>query len=194
MKTAESDFARVYEKHVWQVYGFFAYRVRDRDLAEDLTQTAFEHALRAWSRFDPTRASELTWLLAISRNLLIDDRRRDRGDHAALDEELLSALPAADEAATTSLELAVALDQLGDREREVIALRFGGDLKGPEIADMLGLSVANVQQIASRALRKLRGALGDLHAGSGASDGEPPVAGSSDAGASPTDRSANQRR
>ena len=65
-------FARVYEENVWRVYGFLAYRVRSRDLAEDLTQTTFERALRAWPRFDPRRASEATWLLAIARNLLID--------------------------------------------------------------------------------------------------------------------------
>ena len=38
----------------------------------------------------------------------------------------------------------------------VIALRFGGDLNGPEIAELLGLSLANVQQILSRSLRRLR--------------------------------------
>ena len=53
-------------------------------------------------------------------------------------------------------ELAAALDELGDREREIIALRFGGDLTGPEIASLTGLSLANVQQILSRSLRKLR--------------------------------------
>jgi RNA polymerase sigma-70 factor (ECF subfamily) len=62
------DFARVYEAQVWRVYGFLAYRLRDRDLAEDLTQTTFEQALRAWGRFDPMRASEATWLLTIARN------------------------------------------------------------------------------------------------------------------------------
>ena len=49
--------------------------------------------------------------------------------------------------------------QLFDRDREVLALRFGGDLTGPEIAAMLDLSLANVQQILSRSLRKLRGLL-----------------------------------
>ena len=39
------------------------------------------------------------------------------------------------------------------------ALRFGGDLTGPEIAELLGLSLSNVQQILSRALRKLRAEL-----------------------------------
>jgi DNA-directed RNA polymerase specialized sigma24 family protein len=41
----------------------------------------------------------------------------------------------------------------------VIALRFGDELSGPEIAALLDLSLANVQQIASRALRKLRARL-----------------------------------
>jgi DNA-directed RNA polymerase specialized sigma24 family protein len=42
---------------------------------------------------------------------------------------------------------------------ELIALRFAGDPMGPEISDLLGLSLANVQQVLSRSLRKLRVAL-----------------------------------
>ena len=56
-------------------------------------------------------------------------------------------------------ELAAALDELGDRERELIALRFGGELTGPEIAELTGLSLANVQQILSRSLRRMRASL-----------------------------------
>ena len=52
-------------------------------------------------------------------------------------------------------------DDMTAREREVLALRFGGDLGGPEIATVTGLSLANVQQITSRALRSLRTMLGD---------------------------------
>jgi len=53
-------------------------------------------------------------------------------------------------------ELAVALAEFGERDRELIALRYGGDLTGPEIAALTGLSLANVQQILSRALRRLK--------------------------------------
>ncbi len=59
-----------------------------------------------------------------------------------------------------SPQLAHALGTLRPRDREVIALRFGGDLTGPEIATMLDLSLANVQQLPSRSLRKLRETLG----------------------------------
>lgn len=154
---AQSDFARVYDVHVWRVYGFLAYRVRDHWTAEDLTQATFERALRAWSRYDPARASERTWLLAIAQNLLIDHHRRDRsGQLDPVDERVLPAVAGPEERITTSPELAEALAQLSDRDREVLALRFGGDLTGPEIAELTGLSLANVQQILSRSLRKLR--------------------------------------
>jgi RNA polymerase sigma factor (sigma-70 family) len=157
MKRGQTDFARVYSENVWRVYGFLAYRVRTREIAEDLTQLTFERALRAWSRFDPRRASESTWLLAIARNLLIDHHRRDRSrQHQPIDEELLPMVEGPEQHLGASPELLEALAQLAERDREVLALRFGGDLTGPEIATMLGLSLANVQQILSRSLRKLR--------------------------------------
>jgi RNA polymerase sigma-70 factor, ECF subfamily len=168
--SGKADFARVYEEHVWRVYGFLAYRLRDRDAAEDLTQLTFERALRAWPRFDPRRASESTWLLAIARNLLIDHHRRDRsGQHQPIDEQLLPAVAGPQERVGTSAELIEALAQLSERDREVLALRFGGDLTGPEIAALLDLSLANVQQILSRSLRRLRDLL-ETHAGARAED------------------------
>jgi RNA polymerase sigma-70 factor (ECF subfamily) len=160
------DFTEVFDEHVWSVYGFFAYRLSSRDECEDLTQATFERALRAWGRYDPERSQPRTWLLAIARNMLIDFYRRDRSrTHTALGEpgareEDLPLVAGPDEGDLgVSPELATALGKLGDREREMLALRFGGDLTGPEIAEQLGLSLANVQQILSRALRRLRAEL-----------------------------------
>jgi RNA polymerase sigma-70 factor (ECF subfamily) len=145
------------------VYGFFAYRVGSRDDAEDLTQQTFERALRAWDRFDPMRASVGTWLMAIARNLLIDHYRATAPDSAqvALDEVPLSALPVSNGLGPIGLEpkLADALDTLAQRDREVVALRYGADLTGPEIVELTGLTLANVQQIISRSVRRLREAL-----------------------------------
>lgn len=158
------DFSTVYDEHVWQVYGFFAYRMRNRSDAEDLTQQTFERALKAWSRYDPSKAAVGTWLLVIARNLLVDHLRADRtarqqplddvdGTHASLvesrDEPDLGLEP----------DLERALSSLSVRDREIIALRFGGELSGPEIATATGLSLANVQQILSRSLRRMRGVI-----------------------------------
>jgi RNA polymerase sigma factor (sigma-70 family) len=151
----------LYEGHVWGVYGFFGYRVSSRADAEDLTQLTFERALGAWGRFDPERASARTWLMSIANNLLIDHYRRDRsGSHEPVEDHLSRReLITEDEDPGLSPEIAEALEQLGERERELIALRFGGELTGPEIADLTGLSLANVQQILSRSLRKVRAEL-----------------------------------
>ena len=162
----KSDFAEVYDLHVWDVYGFLAYRLGSRVDAEDLTQLTFERALKAWDRFDERKAGLHTWLIAIARNALIDHYRRGvnavEQPFSMEDTERLGPTePGPEEGLGVAPVLATALDKLGDREREVLALRFGGDLSGPEIADMLDLSLANTQQILSRSLRKLRAELED---------------------------------
>ena len=172
------DFAAVYDEHVWQVYGYFAYRLRNRSEAEDLTQLTFERALKAWGRYDASQATTGTWLMAIARNLLIDHFRADRSarneplDDVDAEHRALQAPPQLPDLGLEP-DLERALATLNDRERELIALRFGGDLSGPEIAALLDLSLANVQQILSRALRRMRAQL------------EPPPAGQAPSGPTP---------
>jgi RNA polymerase sigma-70 factor (ECF subfamily) len=156
----KTAFASLYDEEVARVYGYFGYRLASRADAEDLTQQTFERALGAWTSFDAERGAARTWLLAIAHNLLVDHYRgRPRAlrlvDAAAAEEEIERRLAPAEEIGI-SAELADALEALGPREREIIALRFGGDLTGPEIAELLELSVANVQQIMSRSLRRMR--------------------------------------
>ena len=117
-----ADFAAIYDDHIWDVYGFIGYRVPRRDLAEDLTQQTFERALRSWNSFDPARASAKTWLLTIARNLVIDHYRAARQDLPL--EELGGAEPVTEDAPDLGLEpeLARALSDLGERDREVVAL------------------------------------------------------------------------
>jgi len=156
------DFLRAYDEHASAVYGYLAYRVPTRADAEDLTQVTFERAFNAWDRYDPGRASVRTWLLAIARNALVDKNRRDRSTpYVSLSERSdreaqLPHTPGPEADVGLSPDLAAALATLGRRERAVIALRFGADLRGPEIAQMLELSLTNAQQITSRALRQLR--------------------------------------
>jgi RNA polymerase sigma factor (sigma-70 family) len=158
------DFARVYDEHVWRVYGFFGYHLGSRADVDDLTQLTFERALRAWHRFDRRRASTGTWLMSIARNLLIDHYRRDRSGVQEPLEDAEGRRELTDRDADPSdmgisPDLEAALETLDERQRELIALRYGGEMTGPEIAKLTGLSLANVQQILSRALRKLRSEL-----------------------------------
>lgn len=154
----------VYREHVTAVYAFFAYSVAP-DVAEDLTAATFERVVRHWSRFDAERSSQRTWILAIARNLLTDHfRRRRRRLGPSLDEhpELAESVPAADDPADRQVSFETVkgwLSLLNEREREVVALRYGADMSTGEIARLLDLSEANVLQISSRALRRLRAEL-----------------------------------
>jgi RNA polymerase sigma-70 factor (ECF subfamily) len=153
-------FEDIYDEHVWAVHGFFMYRTGSRPDAEDLTQVTFERALRAWPRYDPARSQPLTWLMSIGKNVLIDDYRRAQARTGGLQPVSLEAAGDQSGEETPSdpglhPDLEAALVALGEREREVIALRFGADLDGPAIAAFMELTLANVQQILSRALRKL---------------------------------------
>jgi RNA polymerase sigma factor (sigma-70 family) len=145
------------EEHIWEIYAFLAYRTGSRADAEDLTQETFERALKAWGRYDPARASVRTWLTAIAHNLVIDHYRSSRS-HREFPLEDEPSFEAPEMLPDLGLDpaLARALDSLSEREREIVALRFGGDLSGPEIAALINLSLSNVQQILSRALRRLR--------------------------------------
>jgi RNA polymerase sigma-70 factor (ECF subfamily) len=164
------SFAMVYEQHVAQVYGFFAYVRGSRIDAEDLTQQTFERALRGWTRYDESRGSLSSWLLAIARNLLVDHiRTAGTTRMQAAQENELQELAVHQDHHSLGLEpqLERALGELSGRERELIALRFGGDLSTPEIATLTGLSLANVQQILSRSLRRLRASLDEAATAAG---------------------------
>ena len=149
------------EEHLSDVYAFFAYRVGAPADAEDLTQATFERAYRAWGRYDARRSAPRTWLLAIARNLLTDHYRAAAGRRHEQPLEGDPGIESPGGQADLGLEpaLASALATLEERDREIVALRYGADLSGPEIAELTGLTLANVQQILSRSLRKLRGEL-----------------------------------
>jgi RNA polymerase sigma-70 factor (ECF subfamily) len=156
----DEELRRVYREHLRAVYAFLAYSV-PAATAEDLTGATFERVIRAWDRFDPAKASERTWILTIARNLLADHFRRQQHRAAvSLDEHpaLMDALQSDDleSRRLSEDELRGWLSHLKDRERQVLALRYGADLPAEHVAELLELTPANVHQIASRALRRLR--------------------------------------
>lgn len=151
----------VYRENVSAVYGFFSYSV-GAEAAEDLTAATFERVVRSWAQFDPARSSERTWIFSIARNLLTDHWRwRSHRGGPSLDANpgLLESLVTSDDPLARSLDrdaLRGWLEQLGPRERQVLALRYVADLSVPEVAECLELSAGNVHQICSRSLRRLR--------------------------------------
>lgn len=158
------DVSNTYADYFERVYAFMVYRVASVVDAEDLASETFERIVRNAGRFDPSRASTATWVFTIAERVLIDHYRRagrrdatvemsgDRHDPVWDDAPLVGPTP----------ELCSALRELSERQRTVIGLRFGGDLTAQEIAVIVGISEANVFQILSRSLRRLRASLDDV--------------------------------
>jgi RNA polymerase sigma-70 factor (ECF subfamily) len=156
----DSDFERLYEDHAQALFGFLAYRTGDRGLAEDVMSESFERALKARKRYDPGKASAKTWLYSIALNCLRDHQRRQGAEVRALDRvggpgDLDLHDPGLARADTRD-EVQRALRRLSDEEREVVALRYGGDLTAKEAAKLLGEKETMVEGRLYRALRKLR--------------------------------------
>ncbi len=98
------DSRPLYRKYVAQVYSFALYETRDHHAAEDVTEQVFLHALRGAAPFDERGLDEgstfRAWLFQICRNVLANERRRDRR-HPQAPVELALDVPAADDPAAT---------------------------------------------------------------------------------------------
>ncbi len=124
----------------------------------DIVQQVFLNAISALESYDPEKASISTWLYAITRNAVIDYYRNlEKAPLSADDNELQlfssEERPLSEE---TLDALADALEQLPERERKIIVLRFYGGYSAKETAEKIGLSYANVRFLQYAALKKLR--------------------------------------
>ena len=137
------------------VYGYGRRMLPSPEDAEDLVQQVFVAAWRQRQRYDPARASLLTWLLGISRNKAIDRLRRLERERRL---PLEVPMPTYDAAAQTADRLLVheALSWLRPEQQHVLELAFYDDLTHQQIADKLGMPLGTVKSHARRGLQRLR--------------------------------------
>ena len=147
------------EPLIKSVYAFVAYRIGAGHDAEDATGEVFERALRYRKGYDPSKGTPLAWLVGIARRVL--------ADRALSRVETVTELPDAqapgdlERDSVERLTLAAALDRLSDRDRELLAMRYGADMKAAQIAQVLEQSTNSVEVALHRALRRLRDVLGE---------------------------------
>jgi RNA polymerase sigma-70 factor (ECF subfamily) len=123
--------------------------------AEDIAQDAL---LRAWRRRSTLRDAERRnqWLAAIVRNEAFRQHARVRPDPTSTiefregeeDERVLAAVELAD--------LHAALQELSDRDRQLLEMRYEEDLTQATIARRLGVPEGTVKVRLHRARAKLR--------------------------------------
>jgi RNA polymerase sigma-70 factor (ECF subfamily) len=155
------NWAEVYQTELPRVYNFFRYRVGHGPLAEDLTAQTFEKAWRNRDRYRHDLAAFSTWLFTIARRIALDHYRTPHPEipldtlARLVDVETVEGMAQqrADFARLTTL-----LARLADRDRELVALKYGAGLTNRAIARLSGLSESNVGTILHRVTQQLRAA------------------------------------
>jgi RNA polymerase sigma factor (sigma-70 family) len=157
-----AGFDRLFRECAGDVYGYAISLLRDAAGAEDVTALAFERLFRARTRLDHARGTPRAWLFAIARNAALDELRRRRrhpiDEHR--DERARAVADDVDEIERVEQDavLRTAMRALSPREREVVLLKFHGQLTNGELARVLGISETNAGTRLHRALAKLRDA------------------------------------
>jgi RNA polymerase sigma-70 factor (ECF subfamily) len=175
-ETAYRELIRRYER---PVFSLIFRMVRDREIAEDLSQETFIKVLNAISTYRPEFKFS-SWVFKIANNTAIDHLRRRELDTLSLEGSPHAATPEAMEATALQLGTGVAspLDDVASRElggeieaainrlrpeyRSCILLRHVEGRAYEEIADILGLPLGTVKTYIHRARNELRVMLAHL--------------------------------
>ncbi len=168
-KSDQEAFAILFNKFKGPIVGFVYGMVKNRNLAEDLTQEVFMKVFR----FRESYAGDgkfTTWLWSIARNTTIDYFRKKKD---FLLDDLLS--PDSGEGATIesisdgkvegpeaelieksdALMIRECMDKLPPKQKEALTLRVFSELSYDEIASAMNISKANVKSLIFRAKEKL---------------------------------------
>ncbi len=175
-EAAYRELLRRYER---PIFSLIFRMVRDRELAEDLSQETFVKALNALDSYRPEFKFS-SWIFKIANNAAIDQLRRRELDTLSLDGSPNADTPEAIEATALQIgadqesaleevearELGTAIEQaiakLRPEYRSCIMLRHVEGLAYEEIAQTLDLPLGTVKTYIHRARHELRRYLADL--------------------------------
>jgi len=150
-------FTPLYERYVDQIYAYAYSLTHNRELAEDVTAATFARAIEELPRFEWRGVPYSAWLYRVAANLVARDRRRpgwiELSPHVSDD-----GVGPEEEAARLDRDahIRAAVDELPPDQRQAVLLRFGGDLRNREIAEIMGRSEGAVKLLTFRAMTTLR--------------------------------------
>jgi len=141
------------EPLIRRVYSYVAYRIGDGPDAEDITSETFERALRYRRSYDARKGEPVAWLIGIARRCIegrpsmleVSSERLEQADDRDLEDDALR-----------RIALSSAVGRLEERDRELIALRYGADLTARQIAELQGSKTNAIEVALHRALTRLR--------------------------------------
>lgn len=168
--TEQIDWETVYKSELPRIYNFFLYKVGDREIAQDMTATTFERAWKLRSRYQISIASLSTWLFGIARNVLKEHLRNNkiisqRSEPIFRSKELPSSIDIEKgiQQQQEKEHLRNILLDLPEREKDLIALKYGARLTNREIAKITKLTESNVGSILHRTVKNIRARLEEHH-------------------------------
>ena len=163
----------LYDRYSALVFSVGLRVLYDRQLAEDVVQEVF---LRLWRRpwsYDAGRGRFVSWLMSVTRNRAIDERRRltRRGRLEERSEDRIPELRAPsryhdplEEASLAEERRAVRhqMTRLPPAQRQVLELAYFAGLTQVEISERTGQPLGTVKTRIRLGMQKLREALSDL--------------------------------
>jgi RNA polymerase sigma-70 factor (ECF subfamily) len=156
-------FAALMDQHRSTLTGTAYLILRDPQLVEDAVQEALVQVWRGLPSYRPT-GSFRGWVVTILVNQIHKLRRKHRVPTVPLEgmEALLEDARHDEDVVLLNddrRQVRIALQSLTSDQREVVILRYYGDLTVPEIARMLGSPEGTVKSRLSRALDRLSAVL-----------------------------------
>jgi RNA polymerase sigma factor (sigma-70 family) len=154
-RRSDRVFERMYRKHVLDVYRYALAVLRCPEDAEDVAQTTFLNAYRAFKDGEVPRGQR-QWLMSIVHEICRNRAQRDaaRADQVELDDNAIALVP--DEVGPTDQDIRRALGHLPFNQRAALVMREVEGRPYHEIAEILQVSVTAVEALVFRARSALR--------------------------------------
>ena len=156
----QTALTQIYEQNFDKIYRYIVLKIGERTEAEDMTQQVFLNAFKSISSFKYKKVPMSSWLFRIAHNQIVDHlRRKSKRATVPLNESL------ADGGSDPKLELERDFDikrlvsatkQLTGAQREVISLRFAGELSVRQVAGVMNKSEGAIKALQHSAIVSLR--------------------------------------
>ena len=166
----ESALKELYELTSSKLYGVAVRVVGNREWAEDVLQEAYLNIWKIAGAYKATLSPPMAWMGLLVRSRGLDFLRRrasDRADRVLELDEVIAETVAGDapnpmntaQASEQGWALHQCLNQLENRQREVVSLAYLRDLSHSELAQQLKLPLGTVKTWIRRGLEQLRGCM-----------------------------------
>ena len=158
-----SAFKHLFNHFAPRIKSFLMKAGADPTMAEECSQEAMATVWNKAKLFDPARASASTWIFTIARNKRIDairKIRRPEPDELTWPHGMEDAQEDALELKQQSEILADAIQNLPEKQRQLVEKAFFKELSHSEIALETGLPLGTIKSRIRLALERLRHAMG----------------------------------